>query len=64
MNPFDDPEGEFLVLRNDEDQHSFWPSFASVPAGWEVVHGPADHASCSAYVDSAWTDITPRSARR
>ena len=32
MNPFDDESGEFFVLRNDEGQHSLWPSFAAVPA--------------------------------
>lgn len=30
-NPFDDNEGRFLVLVNDEGQHSLWPSFADVP---------------------------------
>ena len=38
-NPFEDPEGRYLVLVNDEGQHSLWPSFAEVPAGWTVVFG-------------------------
>ncbi|QRN79648.1 MAG: MbtH family protein, partial [Nocardiopsis sp. BM-2018] len=33
-NPFDDTEGSFLVLVNDEDQYSLWPGFAQVPQGW------------------------------
>lgn len=27
-NPFDDEDGRFYVLVNDEDQHSFWPASA------------------------------------
>ena len=32
-NPFDDEDGRFYVLVNDEDQHSLWPTFSEVPAG-------------------------------
>ncbi|WP_415878029.1 MbtH family protein [Mycetohabitans rhizoxinica] len=35
-NPFDDPNGSFLVLVNSENQHSLWPNFAEVPAGWQA----------------------------
>jgi MbtH protein len=34
-NPFEDPDAEYLVLINDEGQHSLWPVFADVPDGWE-----------------------------
>ncbi|MGW2659221.1 MbtH family protein, partial [Streptomyces sp. NPDC001478] len=47
-NPFDDQDGTFLVLVNDENQHSLWPQFADVPAGWTTVHGPDTHAACLA----------------
>ncbi len=60
-NPFDDPDGRFLVLANDEGQHSLWPTFAPVPAGWRVVHGEDDRAACVAWVDEHWTDLRPRS---
>ena len=46
INPFDDDDGSFLVLVNDEEQHSLWPAFADVPAGWRVVYGEADRAAC------------------
>ncbi|MFE3386017.1 MbtH family protein [Streptomyces anulatus] len=62
-NPFDD-DAAFRVLRNDEDQHSLWPEFATVPTGWRVVHGPADRAACLAYVEENWTDLRPASLRR
>jgi MbtH protein len=60
-NPFEDPEGVYLVLVNDEDQHSLWPDFADVPAGWRTVHGPAPRRSCLEYVETHWTDMRPRS---
>jgi uncharacterized protein YbdZ (MbtH family) len=60
-NPFDDPCGTFLVLVNDEGQHSLWPRFASVPAGWTTVHGKASRAECLEYVERNWTDMRPKS---
>jgi uncharacterized protein YbdZ (MbtH family) len=47
VNPFDDDNGSFFVLVNDEEQHSLWPTFADVPAGWRVVYGEADRAALS-----------------
>ena len=62
-NPFDDENGRFLVLVNDEDQHSLWPVFADVPEGWRVVYGESDRAACLDYIDQNWSDIRPRSLR-
>nr|WP_221218884.1 MULTISPECIES: MbtH family protein [unclassified Mycolicibacterium] len=62
-NPFDDDEGRFVVLVNDEEQHSLWPTFADVPAGWRVVHGEADRAECLDYIEANWPDIRPKSLR-
>ncbi len=63
INPFDDENGTFFVLVNDEDQHSLWPSFADMPAGWWVVYGEASRAECLEYIEQNWTDIRPRSLR-
>ncbi|GAA3544193.1 mycobactin NRPS accessory protein MbtH [Amycolatopsis ultiminotia] len=60
-NPFDDEDGRFFVLVNDEGQHSLWPSFAEIPAGWRQVHGEADRQSCVDYVETHWTDMRPKS---
>ncbi|MFI2782760.1 MbtH family protein [Streptomyces sp. ALB3] len=60
-NPFDDENGQFRVVVNDEEQHSLWPSFADVPAGWRSVHGPAGRDECLRYVEEHWTDLRPRS---
>lgn len=62
-NPFDDDNGAFFVLVNDEDQHSLWPVFADIPAGWRVVHGEASRAACLDYVEKNWTDLRPKSLR-
>ena len=62
-NPFDDAEGTFLVMVNDEDQHSLWPEFAQVPEGWTPVYGPVPRDEALEYVDIHWTDLRPRSLR-
>ncbi|MDO4652420.1 MbtH family protein [Corynebacterium durum] len=63
-NPFDDDNGRFYVLRNKEEQHSLWPTFAAVPDGWDVVFGEASRTECLDYVNENWTDILPLSARK
>jgi len=63
VNPFDDEDGQFYVLVNDEEQHSLWPTFADVPAGWNIAFGPAGRAESVAYVDANWTDMRPKSLR-
>ena len=62
VNPFDDDNGSFFVLVNDEEQHSLWPTFADVPTGWRVVYGEADRAACLDYIEQQ-LDIRPKSLR-
>jgi len=62
-NPFEDPQGRFFVLVNEEQQHSLWPVFADVPAGWTKVFGEDDREACLAYVEENWTDLRPASIR-
>jgi uncharacterized protein YbdZ (MbtH family) len=62
-NPFDDENGRFFVLVNDEEQHSLWPVFADVPAGRRMVYGEADRAACLDYIELYWPDIRPKSLR-
>jgi MbtH protein len=56
-NPFDRADGRFLVLVNDENQHSLWPVQIAVPDGWRVVFGEDDRDACLGYIESAWTDL-------
>ncbi|MFB7088486.1 MbtH family protein [Streptomyces sp. NPDC056296] len=60
-NPFDDADGRFLVLVNDEGQHSLWPSFAEVPGGWTIAFEENSRASCLEFVEANWKDLRPRS---
>jgi MbtH protein len=60
-NPFENENGSFFVLVNEENQHSIWPSFVDVPAGWKVVFGPDRRKSCLDYVETNWTDMRPKS---
>ena len=60
-NPFDDDDGRFFVLVNDEGQHSLWPAFARIPAGWRIVFGEDGRQSCLDYVETHWTDMRPTS---
>ena len=62
-NPFDDEDGRFYVLVNDEEQYSLWPTFAEVPQGWRVVFGEESRAACVEYVEQNWTDMRPKSLR-
>jgi MbtH protein len=61
-SPFDDPNGRFNVLINEEEQYSLWPELLDIPAGWTSV-AVGDIEECSAYVDKHWTDMRPRSLR-
>ncbi|MEU7133060.1 MbtH family protein [Streptomyces sp. NPDC046261] len=62
-NPFDDQEGRFLVLVNDEEQYSLWPAFAEVPGGWTVALAETTRDACVDFVGSRWTDMRPRTLR-
>ncbi|MEU2792832.1 MbtH family protein [Streptomyces sp. NPDC007100] len=63
-NPFENPDATYLVLVNDEGQHSLWPSFAEVPAGWTVARGADTREACLAHVEEHWTDMRPKSLVR
>ncbi|WP_435192787.1 MbtH family protein [Streptomyces sp. NRRL F-5630] len=60
-NPFDDPDGTYLVLVNDEGQHSLWPSFADVTEGWRTALGETGRDEALEYIDTHWTDLRPTS---
>ncbi|WP_084958021.1 MbtH family protein [Thermoactinospora rubra] len=63
-NPFEDDEAAYLVLVNDENQHSLWPADLEVPAGWRVALERGSRADCLAYVEANWTDMRPSSIAR
>lgn len=62
VNPFDaDGESDaFLVLVNERRQHSLWPDFADVPAGWTVAHGPCRRQDALDWVVAHDAGLLPR----
>ena len=58
-NPFEVPDADYVVLRNEQNQPSLWRADAPVPAGWTAVHGPDAREDCLAYVRENWTDLRP-----
>jgi MbtH protein len=60
-NPFEDEEARYLVLINDEGQHSLWPVFADVPEGWEIIFGEEGRQECLDFIEKNWTDMRPNS---
>jgi MbtH protein len=60
-NPFDDADGTFYALVNDEGQYSLWPDFAAVPPGWFIKHGADKRQACLDYIEQHWTDMRPKS---
>jgi MbtH protein len=62
-NPFDDEDGRFSVLVNDEEQHSLWPAFAKIPQGWRLAFGDASRDECVQFVEQNWSDMRPKSLR-
>jgi MbtH protein len=59
-NPFEDNDQSYTALINGEDQYSLWPTFAEVPHGWRVAHGPCSREACLRYIEENWTDMRPR----
>ncbi|MEU6370191.1 MbtH family protein [Streptomyces sp. NPDC046931] len=62
-NPFENAEGKFLVLLNEEEQYSLWPGFIEVPEGWRVVLDETDRQACLDFIEENWTDMRPKSLR-
>ena len=60
-NPFEDENGEFIVLVNEEHQYSLWPTFREVPAGWSAVGPRGSRQECLDYIEENWVDMRPRS---
>lgn len=60
-NPFDNDEGLFFVLVNDDGQYSIWPSFKEVPAGWAVEREAGPRQESLDYIKTAWKDLRTKS---
>ncbi len=59
----DNPETEFLVVINDQEQYSIWPAYRPVPPGWYTVGVNGDKAHCLEHINNVWTDQRPKRLR-
>jgi MbtH protein len=53
----------FVVLMNDEEQYSLWPSGKDTPSGWRATEMRGTEEACMKWVDEVWTDMRPASLR-
>lgn len=59
VNPFDNEQLPFQVLKNQAGEYSLWPATHHLPAGWESHFGPDTRSACIDYVEQHWTSINP-----
>lgn len=59
-NPFDNLQGQFYILRNDQQQYSLWPAHCDLPAGWTVVCPPAVGRGLQRLAGGQLVDTDPR----
>jgi MbtH protein len=60
-NPFEDDDGQYLVLVNDEGQYSLWPESHAIPTGWTATGPKGKRQECIVWIDENWADMRPRS---
>ncbi|MFI9158146.1 MbtH family protein [Kitasatospora aureofaciens] len=63
MSELDD-DRRYLVVLNDEEQYSVWPTERDVPAGWREEGFEGTRQECLDHVSLVWTDMRPLSLRR
>ena len=61
---FDRDDIEFVVVVNDEEQYSIWPTDREIPDGWRDAGKRGLRPECLAYIDEVWTDMRPLSLRK
>lgn len=54
---------KYQVVVNDEEQYSIWPQDRQLPAGWHLTGFSGDKEECLGHIQSAWTDMQPKSLR-
>ncbi|HET9898349.1 MAG TPA: MbtH family protein [Streptosporangiaceae bacterium] len=58
-----DPQTQYLVVINDEEQYSIWAADRDVPAGWHGTGFSGTRDECLEHIGEVWTDMRPRSLR-
>src|SRR6266571_7170965 len=61
---FEDDDGrEYVVVLNDEEQYSIWPTDRPIPDGWYDAGCRGTKDECLAHISEVWVDMRPRSLR-
>jgi len=58
-NPFDNPQGQFAILQNDQGQYSLWPHQCELTAGWRVVCEAQSQEACQQWLAGHWRTLEP-----
>ncbi|AMG93759.1 MULTISPECIES: MbtH family protein [Citrobacter] len=58
-NPFDNPQGQFYILQNSQQQFSLWPQHCALPTGWQMVCEPQSQEACQQWLARHWTTLIP-----
>ncbi len=58
-HPFDNPQGQFYLLKNALGQISLWPENCALPAGWRIVAEPRAHSDCVAWLEQQGGALHP-----
>ena len=60
-NTFESDEIDYQILVNAEGQHSLWPIFREIPAGWSAVGPTGRRQLCLDWIEAHWIDMRPNS---
>ncbi|MDZ7857509.1 MbtH family NRPS accessory protein [Sphaerotilus sp.] len=58
-----DAEAPWIVLVNNQGEHSLWPASSPMPAGWREVGPEGTQQACAAWVDRHWVALQPAVAK-
>ena len=59
----DNPNTQFIVVTNHEEQYAIWPNYKEISGGWKQVRDAATKDECLEFVQENWTDMRPKSLR-
>ena len=50
---------DYIVVVNDEDQYSIWPSDRELPPGWKAEGTRGTKEACMDRIKEIWTEMRP-----
>ena len=59
----DRDDTEYVVVMNDEEQYSIWPTHKALPLGWRDTGVRGSKQTCLDHIDQVWVDMRPKSLR-